>query len=52
MVLITLVLWCVVLTGVNLVICEKGRDWFREMMGVKRGSRYVELPMLVIDDEW
>ena len=36
----------------ELVICEKGRDWFREMMGVKMGSRYVELPMLVIDDEW
>ena len=50
MVLITLVLWCVVVTGVNLVICEKGRDWFREMMGVKMGSRYVELPRLVIDD--
>ena len=44
MVLITLVLGCVVVTGVNLVICEKGRDWFREIMGVKMGSRYVELP--------
>ena len=50
MVLITLVLWCVVVTGVNLVICEKGRDWFREMMGVKMGGRYVVLPRLVIDD--
>ena len=50
MVLVTLVLWCVVVTGVNLVICEKGRDQFREMMGVKMGSRYVELPRLVIDD--
>ena len=39
-----------VVTGVNLLICEKGRDWFREMMGVKMGSRYVELPRLVIDD--
>ena len=34
-VLVTLVLWCVVVTGVNLVICEKGGDWFREIMGVK-----------------
>ena len=34
-VLVTLVFWCVVVTGVNLVICEKGGDWFREMMGVK-----------------
>ena len=41
MVLITLVLWCVVVTGVNLVICEKGGDWFREMMGVKMGGRCV-----------
>ena len=32
-----------------MVICEKGKDWFREMMGVKMGGRYV-LPRLVIDD--
>ena len=49
-VLVTLVLWCVVVTGVNLVICEKGRDWFREMMGVKMGGRYVVLPRLVVSD--
>ena len=48
MVLVTLVLWCVVVTGVNLVICEKGGGWFREMMGEKMGGRYVVLLVLVI----
>ena len=38
-VLVILVFRFVVVTGVNLVICEKGGDWFREMMGVKMGGR-------------
>ena len=40
--------WCVVVTGVNLVICEKGGDWFREMMGVKMGGICGVLSVLVV----
>ena len=37
-----------VVTGMNLVIWEKGGGWFREMMGVKMGDRCVVLPGLVV----